>query len=161
MYKPIIIDGVDVSECEFYTDRLYTNCKSGCSAYADDCKSEYRQNCYYKQLQRLKAENEKLKQYKQSKQASYETMQTEWNKAINESRDVKAENEKYKQALEEVRELAKLIKDDDDKPACVYDEGCPLNGGAGFDNHCNMTCPYVLAKIIDDKINEVLKDENH
>lgn len=66
--------------------------------------------------------------------------------------------EKYKQALEDVREIAKLIKDDDDKPACVYDEGCPLNGGAGFDNHCNMTCPYVLAKIIDDKINEVLNE---
>jgi regulator of replication initiation timing len=44
----------------------------------------------------LKAENEKLKQYKSSKQASYETMQREWNEAKNEVKKLKAENEELK-----------------------------------------------------------------
>lgn len=66
MNKPIIIDDVDVSGCEYRTDihkclladgkiKIFENycqiCNDGC--YAIDC--------YYKQLQRLKAENEKLK----------------------------------------------------------------------------------------------------
>lgn len=46
---------------------------------------------------KLKAENEKLKQYKASKQASYETMQIEWNEAKNEVKQLKAEVKKYKQ----------------------------------------------------------------
>lgn len=51
------------------------------------------------QLQQLKTEFE---QYKKSKQASYEAMQIEWNKAINELRDLKAtDNIEFKQKLEQ------------------------------------------------------------
>lgn len=51
-------------------------------------------------IEKLEAENEKLKQYKTSKQASYETMQIEWNEAKNEVKKLKAENETKQKALE-------------------------------------------------------------
>lgn len=111
-------------------------------------------------IKRLEEENEELKKYQYEQEyidKEIEIAQENLKIKEDETRHYLEEAYKYKQALEEVKKIAKLIKDDDDKPACVYDEGCILNGGAGFDNHCNMTCPYVLAKIIDDKINEVLK----
>lgn len=43
------------------------------------------------QLDALETENEKLRQYKASKQASYETMQKEWNDAKNEVKKLKKE----------------------------------------------------------------------
>lgn len=65
------------------------------------------------------------------------------------------ECEKYKKYLADMKELAEIIITDDDKPACVNDDDCPLNGGAGLDNHCNLICPFIIAKKIADKINEV------
>ena len=47
--------------------------------------------CYELALQLQKAKTE-LEQYKKSKQASYESMQIEWNKVVNELRDIKSEN---------------------------------------------------------------------
>ena len=51
------------------------------------------------ELDQLKAENETLKQYKASKQASYESMQREWNQAVNKNRELK-------QTLTEIKEIA-------------------------------------------------------
>lgn len=108
--KEVYINGCNVAKCYFYykgecrceldcTD-LYKNetiielaIRSPEHNYME-CKPS--DNCYFKQLQRAKAE---LEQYKKSKQASYESMQAEWNNAVNELRDVKAENEKLKAKL--------------------------------------------------------------
>lgn len=49
-------------------------------------------------LNELKRLEKEFEQYKKSKQASYESMQTEWNNAINKNRE-------YKQALEDIREI--------------------------------------------------------
>ena len=71
---------------------------------------------YEQQLDQLKAENDTLKQYKASKQASYESMQREWNQAVNENRELKADNKHLNdllnQALKELEELQNL-KDED------------------------------------------------
>lgn len=119
----IIIDGCNVAECKHRISCLNDNndiqCKVG--IYRDDdviiipiCKDN--PNCYFKQLQRAKAE---LEQYKKSKQASYETMQAEWNKAVNELRDLKAsdkiefkqhykaENERLKKDIHNIYENCK------------------------------------------------------
>ena len=50
----IIIDGVDVSGCRYlFDDTSYKRSKTSCSITLKDCKY-LGDNCYYKQLQRLK-----------------------------------------------------------------------------------------------------------
>ena len=54
----VIIDGCNVAECEFFGK--YNVCK----AYVympKSCGCDYNPNCYFKQLQRIKSENEELK----------------------------------------------------------------------------------------------------
>lgn len=94
--KEIIIDDVNVAECEFlYDDDCL--CKLGIEYGYDGetfgrfCKGN--NNCYFKQLQRLKAENKNLK--------------TENTKLKNKNQQMSGcitENEKYKQALKEIKE---------------------------------------------------------
>lgn len=58
MQNEVIIDSCNVAECEFFGK--YNVCK----AYVytpKSCGCDYNPNCYFKQLQRAKAENEKLK----------------------------------------------------------------------------------------------------
>jgi hypothetical protein len=54
-------------------------------------------------------------------------------------RNEQVEKFKLHQALEK-------ILNNEDTPACIKEADCPINGGEGFDNHCNMTCPFVIAK---------------
>ena len=79
-----------------------------------DYIEHYNRQC--EQLDQLKSENDTLKQYKASKQASYESMQREWNQAVNENRELKADNKHLNdllnQALKELEELQNL-KDED------------------------------------------------
>lgn len=55
MSEERMIDGVDVSECSYYSSETYPYT---CEVWDNECEA---QNCYFKQLQRAKAENEKLK----------------------------------------------------------------------------------------------------
>ena len=110
MEEKIIIDGVDVSECRFYQETLkaYNNGKissakgygfcthnikglnnAGC--YAENFARCLNNNCYYKQLKRLEQENETLN-YQWHKQSE---IGDEWYKVA----------EKYKTALEEIKNL--------------------------------------------------------
>lgn len=63
MTDKIIIDGVDVSECEFYCDKYCTlsNDRNEQLPFAEIC-SQY-DTCYYKQLARKTKECEKWKSY--------------------------------------------------------------------------------------------------
>ena len=59
--KQIIIDGVDVSGCEFLTKTRH--CKAHISIMGTDTnKCKCFSNCYYKQLKRKEQECEKLKE---------------------------------------------------------------------------------------------------
>lgn len=102
--EPIMIDDVDVSGCSLYHDGICLNYRTDdgydkCNAVCDYASYELRQT--------LKRKEQEFEQYKKSKQASYETMQKEWNEAKNEVKELKVELEKYKQALEEIREIQK------------------------------------------------------
>ena len=62
MVAKIIVDNVDVSECAHFDKDNHQRKVFDCyeiEGFPNFCKGD---NCYYKQLQRLKAENEKLKQ---------------------------------------------------------------------------------------------------
>lgn len=74
---------------------------------------------------------------------------------IEETLDILAkECTRYEECLCYVRRLAEKILCSN-KPACVNDKECPVNGSVGFDSYCDLTCPFVLAKKIVDKIIEV------
>lgn len=160
MTKPIIIDGVDVSECE-----QLASTKSGkyyCYDYSDGFCEDYK-DCIYKQLQRLKAENDELKkEYKHNlsicKVCIYSSEylddcingnckdgHEEFKKLIESNKRLikmskrfkytKNANKKYKQALEEVRKYCQKCK------------------------NCVETGDEVILYTIIKKVNEVLKDE--
>ena len=97
----IIIDGVDVSECKnfipIYTEDTDVEINNCCTLTYTHCH-KYHENCYFKQLQRLKAENEQLK-----KEVETWKYQTEKRTEIG---DVWFEiSQKYKTALEDIREI--------------------------------------------------------
>ena len=84
MTEEIIIDGVNVAACKFYTKGISDFCEEK-DWYCADIK-----DCYFKQIQRLKAENEELKEEKTQL-----------------LKDCYSCNfHKYKQALEEIRDIA-------------------------------------------------------
>lgn len=94
----VIIDGVNVAECEFFKENRGFNCfkKKGCTENS---------NCYFKQLQRAKAENEilhitieKLKGDLCIAEDSLRDYQEHYNK-------LEAENEKLKKAIKLYAEI--------------------------------------------------------
>lgn len=154
MSNEVYIDGVNVAECKHHLSTDY--CEIQLMFQNNNFKLPYGKhlecylckNCYFEQLQRKTKECEnaihnwqfseklyseiktELEQYKKSKQASYESMQREWNNAVNTLRDVDAENEKLKQALEEVEKYC---------------------------NECNLKADYTACEVLK-IINEVLND---
>lgn len=56
--KEIIIDGVNVAGCKYYH---YKGCTANNFGKCDSCSEIYK-NCYFKQLQRAKEENARLKE---------------------------------------------------------------------------------------------------
>lgn len=98
---------------------------------------------------------------------SKNSLQKLFNTAINQVIDYKAKNRRLNVSLtamvtkvnqsnallrnEQVEKLKlhqalEKILNNEDTPACIKEADCPINGGEGFDNHCNMTCPFVIAK---------------
>lgn len=138
MTEEITIDGVNVAGCEFLRNFIIPD-NYGCKI--DDSLCCDVGNCYYKQLQRLKQENEKLKESNKNIKLILEPYQkpevvkvlTDWKTGELDLQEKRLDN--YRKALEEI----KIIADDTFK---VCDDDC---GNAR------------KIKLIIDKINEVLK----
>ena len=104
MENEVIIDGVNVAECEFYTKGISAFC-TGEDWFCADIK-----DCDFKQLQRLKKENEKLKD-KAYKDADMIYQLTEENREYDIDLSIEKEAhkstieqlDKYHQALEEIK----------------------------------------------------------
>ena len=61
MDKEIIIDDVNVAGCEFFDSGCCRECDMRVPFYNDiDCDDRCNHDCYYKQLQKLKQENEEM-----------------------------------------------------------------------------------------------------
>lgn len=120
MSDKVIVDGVDVSGCGFRHKDTDNQCHIALAfseEYGECWHCEQIENCYYKQLQRLKIENEKMKQ-----------------------------------ALEDVRELTKLTVE-------FHNFACKKN----CEDYKGPKEYHLLCRLmrISEKIYEVLKDENH
>ena len=108
--NPIVIDGVDVSGCEFYCDKCcsLSNDRNEQLPFVTSC-SEY-SNCMFKQLARKERECEELK-----KQVEIFTRQLEKaNKEVIKEKEKNAtqrqKNEKYKQTLIKIKEICNSVK---------------------------------------------------
>ena len=102
--EQIIIDGVDVSKCEFYMHYDYGKFSHGCSLHkdmfglpvccdiADCCK-----DCYFKQLARKTQECEQIKE-------KYEALKLENQEGYEIVAELKHECEELKERLERIEE---------------------------------------------------------
>jgi predicted transcriptional regulator len=114
--KQIIIDDVDVSECEFYKNTNWKNCYS--RDYKESvCQSNH--NCYYKQLKRKEQECEAYKmEAEEGKEINAELKaELEQEKAWHKTSDeISKANSKYtaklKQTLTEIKETAEKARED-------------------------------------------------
>ena len=123
-HKPIYLDGVDVSKCEFYMHYDYGKFPHGCSLHkdmfglpvccdiADCCK-----DCYFKQLARKTQECEELKE---RLERTEEDLKYQCVDCMN------IKSDRYRKALEEIEGLVKnFCKDCDDYEDCNWEkEGC-------------------------------------
>ena len=132
----VIIDDIDVSECDnlaILQDRMTDKEFTFCNAYQEDCSE--RENCHYKQLQRLKhqyadvlklakenadsneyclqeleQENEELKTLKDMYftyyKAKHNDVKGEFFTIKKENERLKEESDKLKQVLRDIRECA-------------------------------------------------------
>ena len=118
--KEIIIDGVDVSECETLTYK--DSVKPMCGNTGICCRG--RKNCYYKQLKRKEQECEEskdeIKHYKQIAQYHGNLSVKYTNKSA-----------KYKQTLTEIKEIAENMNNE-----CFYNDfscdGCDMINGCTY-----------------------------
>lgn len=108
--KEIIIDGVDVSGCEYY-DQGICNIPDVIETY-DSCIDKGA--CYFKQLQRKEKECEEVSNEIVELNVKYETVVNlaKKNADANEYclQELEKENQKLKQALDEIEKIVTLDK---------------------------------------------------
>ena len=147
MDKQIIIDGVDVSGCEYY-DKNKPSLTCTCEEYS--CSECY--NCYYKQLKRKEQECNKLYIQLKADEEYHKEEENTLRKIIKnkEERNIELykENNKLKQTLAEIKEMLKEI--------CM--EECSFDWNKTSKKHCgDCDCRYgqILQKIKQeaDKVN--------
>lgn len=104
--KEIIIDGVNVSECEYRNWQNFCCCDNSKENEGEERITgiggcEYNPNCYFKQLKRKEQECEELKQWKKDAENLFRTQTDNADKIIN----------RYKQALDEIEEYINSFPD--------------------------------------------------
>lgn len=142
MDKKMYINGVDISGCEFCCENPLHEIKHSCNVRGCEkdnglhihlqCKNN--PNCYYKQLQRLKDELRTEKIYSsqieelegslQHAKAENDRLKQEWRLDCLkcEYKNTKADVDKYKQALQDIREIVSKIIDSYIRPYGDFDQ---------------------------------------
>ena len=95
--KEIIIDGIDVSKCEYCLKMTKHRCSIQRDVYK--CLCEENPNCYFKQSKRKEQECEKLKKRRESFQKDYSKLYQ-----VVENKGYIKELDQYKQALDIIEE---------------------------------------------------------
>lgn len=158
--KQIIINGVDVSKCNYFNNTDKSCCEERCSEFGCAICND-RPNCYYKQLAYKEQECEKLKEKLLHKRAVIEfadcpyysygdnTIEPTCNKKF--CYDVKScdykNMVKYKQTLAEIKEIAENMNKE-----CFYDDfeckDCDMKNGCTYFNK-----RQILQKISENEVN--------
>ena len=151
MSEEIIIDGVDVAGCKYrvchYVEDEDVEMNNCCCLTYTPCNYE-KKDCYYKQLKRLQAENERLK--KEIITLEYKLDAEKPSMIIPKPKQLAVpieEVEKYIKALEEIRDM--------------FDNCCFK---ANFLNNCDSDCKYIdecdgELSVIRSKIKEVIGEK--
>ena len=115
MTEEIIIDGVNVAGCKFYVKHCIEDCYDErvdlyeyCQMFGSECTNE--KDCYYKQLKRLKQENEELKKHFVYHKEFMNIVETsnniDWEKTAKANfkliEDLKQENENLKKEVKQI-----------------------------------------------------------
>lgn len=112
--KPIIVDNIDVSKCEYRDWRNFCHCDNSKENEGEErvtgrggCK--YNPNCYFKQLKRKEEECEKLYIQLKTDEEYHKEEENTLRKIIKnkEERNIELykENKKFKQAIDEIEYL--------------------------------------------------------
>ena len=173
--KQLIIDGVDVSECNFceWKSSDIPQCRIRLASFESTCKGY---NCHYKQL---KLKEQKYEELKKELEAVYDDCKgcLTCNEALYNANLYAKEYKKLKQTLAEIKEIAepyKMIikkicgncKKYDDCHACCYKDINCYKYTSSKTNACeeftylDEFVPNILANNILQKISEVIPNEN-
>lgn len=135
--KEIYIDGVKVEECSYYNKDNTPYC---CEVWDNECEA---QNCYFKQCKRLEQENKELKEEIRFHNKENSSLLAERNAAQIGYDEIREVRERYRSALEEIRnDLKEVCKEE-----CDYTK-------PKFCGDCDCRYGQIL-----NKINEVLQCE--
>lgn len=145
--KEIIIDGVDVSGCEYACNTAFG--KNGCKhPMMKNIYCSKNPNCYFKQFAR---KTQELEQYKTSKQASYEALQKQCNELELQNRKLKQECEALKSESFTREELITIQEKDIDRYRKVLEE---------IEEYSNTYFDKEVSKEIFDIINKAKDKKN-
>ena len=145
MSEKVIIDGCDVSGCEFYDNGCCRECDMRVPFYSDIyCDDKCNRDCTYKQLQRANDEIERLKTQYNCYACGNCKGKEDYRNLEKHHKGSRKQFDKYRKALEEIREIAKIHQFFSPKMLV-------LNGDIGQIQNLTMTDIY-------QKCNEVLKE---
>lgn len=95
-HKPIYLDGVDVSGCSVYKDGICILARTKCNAVCDYAS-------YYLREQLAR----KTQECKELEEQDYKNLKI-IHSDFNQIKSLRAENTRYRKALEEIEEIAKI-----------------------------------------------------
>ena len=113
--KPIMIDGVDVSECIFYQanfeEDFDVKIKHFCSNWHNSCVSINNSNCYFKQLTHKTQECEELKEDIERWKSNFNGKVSAIEELLQQLDQLKSANEQAEQKIEKIRQVCANTKD--------------------------------------------------
>ena len=130
--EQIIIDGVDVSGCEYFRPNSTLTCSRGYGGFCDNKYSD--KQCYFKQLARKTQECDNWKHQAELGSETKDRLSKQLEEKMQECEELKSESftreelitlqekdiDRYRNALEEIKEFCITYSDNHDCYEAVY-----------------------------------------